>query len=123
MVTLTITGGPTIRFAWQENMNGQTALEAAYNTAGGKLTFMLQYYGTKLGYLVDMINGTFDSFLSADAPYFFWDFIVNGKSSLTGIDSTTINDGDVITFTYTMYVAETHAKTILAKKYDTALYN
>jgi len=67
MVTITITGGPTLTFPWAEKMTGQSAMEAAFNnepvTADGsrKFIFMLQYYGA-LGYLVDMINGTFDLF-------------------------------------------------------------
>lgn len=100
-------------------MNGQTAIEAAYNalSAQKSFTFLLQYYGSQLGYLVDMINGTYDSFLSTYAPYFFWDFIVNNVSSNTGIDSTPINDGDIITFTYTTYNAQTHAVTTLGQKF------
>ncbi|MCW3464986.1 DUF4430 domain-containing protein [Chitinophaga nivalis] len=118
MVTLTITGGPSIQFPWQNNMTGQTAMEAAYNaSASGTLTFLLQFYGSSLGYLVDMINGTFDTAISSGQPYFFWDFIVNGVSSSTGIDSTSINDGDVITFTFTTYNAEAHAATTLANKF------
>ncbi|PWK78737.1 uncharacterized protein DUF4430 [Mucilaginibacter oryzae] len=119
MVTVTITGGPSVQVPWQANMNGQAAIEAAYNalSAQKSFTFLLQYYGSQLGYLVDMINGTYDSFVSTYEPYFFWDFIVNGISSDTGIDNTWINDGDVITFTYTTYNAETHAATTLGQKF------
>jgi len=79
MVTITITGGPTLTFPWAEKMTGQSAMEAAFNnepvTADGsrKFIFMLQYYGA-LGYLVDMINGTFDCilwrcWLDAESPF------------------------------------------------------
>lgn len=119
MVTIEITGGPFVQVTWVEKMNGQIAIEAGYNALAGQnsFTFMLQYYGSNLGYLVDMINGTYDSFLSTYAPYFFWDFIVNNVSSNTGIDNTPINDGDVITFTYTTYNAEAHAATTLSAKF------
>ena len=119
MVTITITGGPSVQIPWQAGMNGQSAIEGAYNAllAQKSFTFLLQYYGSQLGYLVDMINGTYDSFVSTYAPYFFWDFIVNNISSQTGIDSTLINDGDVITFTYTTYNAQTHAATTLGQKF------
>ncbi|MFC0515124.1 DUF4430 domain-containing protein [Mucilaginibacter angelicae] len=119
MVTITITGGPSVQVPWQQGMNGQTAIEAAYNALSPQksFTYVLQYYGSQLGYLVEMINGTYDSFLSTYAPYFFWDFIVNGTASNTGIDNTTINDGDIITFTYTTYNAISHADTTLATKF------
>jgi hypothetical protein len=43
-------------------MNAQKVMEAAFNNQGSPRTFtyMLQYYGTALGYLVDMIDGTFE---------------------------------------------------------------
>ena len=120
MVTINITGGPTFQFPFQAGMNGQTALETAYNSPANNksLTFLLQYYGSQLGYLVDMINGTYDSFISTYTPYFFWEFIVNGEPQNKGIDNTPINDGDVITFTYTTYDAATHTNTTLKAKFD-----
>jgi len=94
--------GPAITFPRKTGMNGQTALEAAYNAQSmpKTFTFNLQYYGTSFGYLVDMINGTFDTALSTDAPYFFWDFAVNGDESQYGTDNTPISDGDIIEFSF-----------------------
>ncbi|OKS84770.1 DUF4430 domain-containing protein [Mucilaginibacter polytrichastri] len=120
MVTITITGGPSVQVPWQAGMNGQIAIEAAYNALSPQksFTYVLQYYGSQYGYLVEMINGTYDSFVSTYSPYFFWDFIVNGAASNMGIDGTNINDNDVITFTYTLYNAIIHVDTVLAAKFQ-----
>ncbi|GGD06886.1 DUF4430 domain-containing protein [Hyunsoonleella pacifica] len=119
MVTVQITGGPTYNVTWYQGMNGQNALQSAYNSSTqGSFTFSLQYYGTQFGYLVDMINETYDTFISKYEPYFFWQFLVNGTVSPTGIDATTINDGDVITFQFVTYNAETHKNTALEAKYN-----
>jgi hypothetical protein len=120
MVTLNITNGPSFQVIWFKGMNAQNVMEAAFNGQGTPRTFtyMLQYYGPGLGYLVDMINGTFDTALSSDAPYFFWDFIVDNNNSNTGIDGTPISDGQTITFSYTLYNAATHSNTVLGEKYS-----
>ena len=120
MVKIAITGGPTFQVEWVSGMNGQDAMEAAFNMQETPKTFtyMLQYYGAGLGYLVEMINGTFDTALSNEAPYFFWDFIVDGQPSNTGIDQTHINDGQTITFTYAVYDTGSHFNTTLDKKYN-----
>jgi Domain of unknown function (DUF4430) len=131
MVTIEITGGPTLTFPWAEKMTGQIAMETAFNTeqvaANGSRTFifMLQYYGA-LGYLVDMINGTFDTFSfqnNVAHPYFFWDFEVNGKDSTAGIDNTPINDGDVITFNYEIYPPLAGTKPNLTAKFNAKTSN
>jgi len=118
MVTVQITGGPSYQITWTQGMNGQNALQSAYDSSThGDFTFSLQYYGTNLGYLVDMINETYDTFISKYEPYFFWEFLVNGKVSPTGIDSTPINDGDTITFQFVTYNIKTHQNTTLQTKY------
>lgn len=118
MVTIQITGGSSYKIAWFQGMNGQQALESAYNNSTpGDFTFSLQYYGSQLGYLVDMINETYDTFISKYEPYFFWQFLVNGTTSPTGIDATTINDGDIITFKFVTYNNETHQNSTLQTKY------
>ncbi len=105
MITIVIENGPTIKVEYQSGMNGQAALEAAYNQTGGGngFTYSLQYYGSSLGYLVDMINETYDTFISQYHPYFFWQFLVNGAPSQTGIDNTVLSDGDTVSFQYTTY--------------------
>jgi hypothetical protein len=126
MVTLIITGGPTLKFPHSDGMNGQIALEAAFNSqktppkGKRKFIYMLQYYGSELGYLVDMINGTFDTFSlqhNISEPYFFWDFKVGKNDSTTGIDNTPISDGDVITFTFESYPPVANTKPNITAKF------
>ena len=118
MVTVQIIGGRSYQMVWFQGMNGQNALQSAYDSSTqGDFTFSLQYYGANLGYLVDMINEMYDTFISKYEPYFFWDFLVNGKISSTGIDSTPINDGDTITFQFITYNSKTHQNTTLQTKY------
>ena len=117
-ITVTVEDGPTLSVPWQSGMNAQQAIEEAQQPAGTPaFTFALQYYGPTLGYLVLMINETYDSFISSAAPFFFWEFLLNGRPSSTGIDTTTLNDGDVIAFRFTVYNATIHLTTPLAAKY------
>lgn len=119
-VQVSITGGPNVAVPWFNGMNAQQALEGAYNLLnnGHQFTFALQYYGSQLGYLVVMVNETYDSFMSSAAPYFYWEFIVNGHPAQKGIDSTILNAGDAIAFAYEMYVAEKHVASTLAAKHQ-----
>jgi hypothetical protein len=117
-ITVTVEDGPTVSVGWKAGMNAQDAIEAAQQQAGTPaLTFALQYYGANLGYLVLMINETYDSFISSAAPFFYWEFLVNGQPSSTGIDSTKVNDGDLLTFSFTVYNASIHAATPLGAKH------
>ena len=110
-VTVTVSPeGKTIpNIPWTEGMNAQTALERAYGIPPG-LSFALQYYGPSLGYLVIMIDGTFD------AGNDYWFFYVNGVLSPTGVDSTILNAGDVLGFVYESYDEAKHSETIYAAK-------
>lgn len=119
MITVSILGGPSYVIQYTENMNGQQALELAYNSANnqGDFTYSLQYYGSTLGYLVEMINETYDTFISKYEPYFFWELMVNGIPSQTGIDKTILQDGDSIEFLYTIYNQETHQNPTLQTKF------
>ena len=99
MITVSIIGGESYAVDYIPEMNGQEALQAAYNKAklqGSEFTYSLQYYGTSLGYLVDMINETYDTFKSNYSPYYYWQFLLNGSPSNSGIDQTILNDGDII---------------------------
>jgi hypothetical protein len=52
-------------------MNVQGAFEAAYNALPkGSFTYALQYYGGKLGYLVTMVNETYETFNSINDSFF-----------------------------------------------------
>lgn len=102
-VKFTVTGGPSTDVAWTSNMNAQGVLELAEDSLGDDFIFSIEYYGGGLGYLVNMINETYDTFKSSSNPFYYWEFLINGKSSEKGIDQTIVNDGDEITFSYTTY--------------------
>jgi Domain of unknown function (DUF4430) len=118
-VTVAVEAGPIFQIPWKSGINAQDAMEAAQQQANNPslFTFALQYYGPQLGYLVLMINETYDSFRSASAPFFYWEFLVNSRVSSTGIDSTKVNDGDVLTFRFSVYDVSVHAGTPLAAKH------
>ena len=118
-VTVSVTGGPSVSVPWTAGMTAQDALELAWNAINStsKFTFGLQYYGKTLGYMVFMINETFDSFLSTTAPYFYWEFLVDNVPQNQGIDSVKPAAGQTVTFTFTQYVAAQHAGTLLEAKH------
>jgi hypothetical protein len=119
-VTIAIDGGPTIEVAYVAGMTAHAALEAAWNQEHDTATFTygLQYYGTDLGYLVFMVNETYDTFLSVSDPFFYWQFSVNGTPASQGIDQTVLSDGDVVGFAFTTYDAARHAGTLLERKHE-----
>ncbi len=99
-VTIRIVGGPTMAVPFTSGMNAQQAIEKAFDSQKSPtgFTYALQYFGGKLGYLVIMINETYESFISSSHPFYFWEFLVNGQPAQSGIDNTTLNAGDVIDF-------------------------
>jgi hypothetical protein len=119
-VTVIITGGPSVAVPWTQNMNTQQALEGAYNEINNtsQFTFSLQYYGSQFGYLVMMINETYDSFISSAAPFFYWAFYLNGVPSQTGIDQTVLSAGDIVTFAFETYSGDTHHASTLGIKHS-----
>lgn len=114
-VTVTITGGPSTNVTWTQGMNAQQALELAEDNLGKQLLFSIEYYGSQLGYLVNMINETYDTFKSSAHPYFYWEFFVNNTPATHGIDQTILQDGDSITFTYTAYTQSSPSPTAQEK--------
>lgn len=119
-VTVSITGGPSIGVPWTSGMTAQDALELAWNAINNtaKFTFGLQYYGKTLGYMVFMVNETFDSFVSSAEPYFYWEFLLDGAAQNQGIDSTKLTAGQTVSFSFTQYVAAQHAGTTLEAKHN-----
>ncbi len=119
-VQVSITGGPSVAVPWLPNMNAQQALEGAYNQLNNssQFTYAIQYYGTSLGYLVVMVNETYDSFISSSSPFFYWEFLVNGIPAQTGIDGVVLNPGDIVTFSLEMYIAEKHQASTLGAKHS-----
>ncbi|MCR6651302.1 MAG: DUF4430 domain-containing protein [Cellvibrionaceae bacterium] len=114
-ISVSIAGGPATDISWTSGMNAQAALELAEDALTEEFIYSLEYYGSGLGYLVNMINETYDTFKSSSRPYFYWEFSVNGAPSPTGVDQTILSDGDAITFTFKSYDAENTSNQIAAK--------
>lgn len=119
-VQVNVVGGPSTAVTWVSGMTAQQAMEAAFNVFNSSQTFTyaLQYYGRKLGYLVMMINETYDSFISSAAPFFYWEFLLNGAPAQQGIDSTLLHPGDTIAFSFEAYDPLRHLGSTLARKHD-----
>jgi hypothetical protein len=65
-----------------------------------------------------MVNETYDSFVSSAAPFFYWEFLLNGAPARQGVDGTLLNPGDSITFSFEAYDALRHVGSTLGKKHD-----
>lgn|SRR5262249_199305 len=117
-VSVEVVGGPSVQVPWIQGMTGQQALEAAYNQINSSETFTyaLQFYGSQLGYLVMMINETYDSFISSAAPFFYWEFFVNGQPATNGIDNTILSAGDAVKFSFELYIPAKHKGSLLEAK-------
>jgi hypothetical protein len=119
-ITLEIVGGPTITVDWTKNMNAQQVLETAYDEQQnpGSFNYALQYYGEALGYLVVMVNETYDSYISSAQPFFYWEFLVNDVPATKGIDNTIVSPGDRVTFQFERYIPEKHKGSTLEAKFQ-----
>jgi hypothetical protein len=121
-VTVHVVGGPNVSVPFAAGVNAQQALEAAYEALSKRaaLTYALQYFGGTLGYLVIMINETYESFVSPAhrQPFYFWEFLVNGTPAQKGIDQTILNAGDTITFELKAYTPAIPAGSTLHAKYQ-----
>jgi len=123
-VTVEVAGGPRASVAWQNGMSALRAMERAQEAIepdpNEQFTFALQYF-TGLGYLVIMINETYDSFISRGgekaSPFFYWQFLVNGSPAPGSVEGTELNAGDVVRFEFEMFVAESHKGTGLETKF------
>lgn len=121
-VTVIVVNGPSVNVAWSQGMTAQQALEAAYIAIGSsqQFTYAVQYFG-QYGYLVVMINETFETFNPSAAPNYYWEFFVNGTPSQTGIDGTILNAGDKISFELEAYLPQKHATTTVGAKHEAKL--
>jgi Domain of unknown function (DUF4430) len=117
-VTVEVVGGPSAQVGWTNNMTAQQALEEAYDQINSSATFTyaLQFYGTQLGYLVMMINETYDSFISSAEPFFYWEFLVNNQPANKGIDNTILTAGDAVRFSFELYIPAKHKGSLLETK-------
>lgn len=114
-ISVSITGGPVASVTYISGMNAQKALEQAEDVLQEEFIYSIEYYGSSLGYLVNMINETYDTFKSKSKPYFYWEFLVNGSPSPTGIDQTILSDGDEISFTFKSYDTSSASSQITEK--------
>ena len=92
---------------WSQGMNAQNALEQAYATGTG-YSFSLQYFGVPLGYEVMSFDGI--AAQQGTDTGFYWEFIYNGNPARQGIDSTSVNDGDTLLFSYVAYSEAVHSR-------------
>jgi uncharacterized protein DUF4430 len=116
-ITVSIGGGPSMTVPWSSGMNVQQALEGANAVNPSQFTYALQYFAGLNGYLVIMINGTYESFLSSAAPFYYWEFFVNDIPPQTGIDQTILNSGDAVEFVLELYSSTKHQNSTLQTKY------
>lgn len=122
-VTVQIQEGSPASVTWVQGMTVQQALEGVFNqqTAVGQFSYALAYSGTLLGggYVVTMINSTVDTGGSI-GPFFYWVFSVNGTPSATGgVNTTTLNSGDAVVFTFQEFKPSTKSKkSALTVKHD-----
>ena len=121
-VGIIIGNAAPIAVPWQPNMNVQTALEAAYNQIQDSKTFSfaVEFFGTyqgppygPLGYMVIMLNGTFD--LPSQGQY--WAILVNGVYASKGIDLTPLGAGDQVQFVNEPYSTAKHAGTAVEARH------
>lgn len=117
-VSVEVVGSPTVRVPWTQGMTAQDAIEAAYDQINSSATFTyaLQFYGAQLGYLVMMINETYDSFISSAEPFFYWEFFVNDQPATKGIDNTILSAGDAIKFSFEQYIPAKHKGSLIETK-------
>ena len=123
-VTVTVVGGPSATVPHSDGLTALRAMELAQAQIepdpNEQFTFALQFF-TGLGYLVIMINETYDSFISRGGetatPFFYWQFLVNGQPAAQSVDNTALNPGDTVSFEFEMFVAERHRGTVLEAKH------
>lgn len=122
-VTVSVAGGPSATVPWNDGMTVQDALEAVYHALNTteQFTFALQFFGPKLGYLVIMINETYDSFISKGGglarPFFYWQFLVNDQPATGGVSTIRLAARDHVRFEFEMYAEERHEGTTVAMKH------
>lgn len=124
-IKVSVTGGPSANVPYEPGMTALRSMELAQGIIepeqNEQFTFALQYYGSSLGYLVNMINETYDSFISRGGeratPFFYWQFLINNTPAVSSVDRTTLKESDNITFELQMYSPSLHANTLLEEKH------
>lgn len=124
-ISVSIIGGPSANVPYETDMTALRAMELAQGIIEldpkEQFTFSLQYYGASLGYLVNMMNETYDSFISRGGekatPFFYWQFLINNVPAESSVDRTMLKDGDSISFEFQMYSSSLHANSLLEEKH------
>lgn len=124
-VKLEVIGGPTAEVKWHEDMSALDAMIEAQAiiepNPNEQFTFALQHFHG-LGFLTIMINETFDSFISrggeSASPFFYWNVKINGNGITKSVEKTILNNGDILSFDFSRFVMEEHAKTMVGAKHD-----
>jgi len=99
---------------YQTGTNVQQAMQTAYDSDPAiqrTLQFQLEYFGEQLGYELTTLDAIAAQVGGDAETFLFWELLINGQISQTGIDQTYPADGDTIGWNYTIYTAERHAGT------------
>jgi hypothetical protein len=124
-VKVEVIGGPYADVAWREGMSALSAMIEAQSiiepNPNEQFTFALQHY-TGLGFLVIMINETYDSFISRGgetaSPFFYWNVKVGGSGITTSVEKTILRAGDVLTFDFGRFDPNAHSGTMIETKHN-----
>lgn len=97
-------------------MNVQQVMEAAYaeemtSPQKAVVEYTLEYYGPSFGYELVTLDALSLQVGADGETSVFWELLLNGEMTNTGIDSTLPLDGDSIEWNYTIYTAHRHAGT------------
>jgi hypothetical protein len=122
-ITLVIVGGPIITVPFDAGINAQQVMERAFDLVNDrkKFDYALEYFGTSLGYLVVMINDTYESFISSSEPFYFWEILVDNHPASTGINHLPLQAGATLTFELRPYGAGITSKSTMHAKYQARL--
>jgi hypothetical protein len=98
---------------YQSGMNVQQAMQSAYDAdpARSVARFALEYFGSSLGYELTTLDAIASQAGGDGQSWLFWELLINGQPSPTGIDETFPVDGDTVGWNYMLYSTERHAGT------------
>jgi hypothetical protein len=97
-------------------MNVQQVMEAAYaaemtSPLKAVVEYTLEYYGPSFGYELVTLDSMSLQVGADGESSAFWELLLNGQMTSTGIDSTFPADGDSIEWNYTIYSPDRHSGT------------
>jgi Domain of unknown function (DUF4430) len=99
---------------YASGMNVQQAMQSAYDADPATrpvVRFAIEYFGSSLGYELTTLDSIAAQNGGDGQSWLFWELLINGQPSPTGIDETFPADGDTIGWNYTLYSTERHAGT------------